>query len=143
MMKLRTPIVPGTTPDVANRGGTAIVEMAICLPLLMLIAFGAIETANAIFLKQAIAQAAYEGARTASLPTSTKADILKRCNEIITARKIKGTVVSVSPNDVSPGTAQGTQISVTVTAPANANAISPLWFFQKSNMTKQVVMTRI
>lgn len=143
MMKPRTPAVSGGRPVVADRAGTAMVEMAVCLPLLMMISFGAIETANAIFLKQAIAQVAYEGARAASLPDSAEADILQRCNEIISARRINGATVSVSPRNVSAATAKGTQITVTVTAPANANAISPVWFFKNSNMTKQVVMIRI
>ena len=143
MMKPRTPAVSGGRPVVADRAGTAMVEMAVCLPLLMLISFGAIETANAIFLKQAISQVAYEGARTASLPDATEDDILKRCNEFISARRIKGATVSVSPKKVSAKTNPGTAIEVTVTAPANANAISPVWFFQKSKMSNTVVMVRI
>lgn len=143
MRKPQTLAVSGVMPAVARRAGAAMVEMAICLPLLMMISFGAIETANAIFLKQAISQVAYEGVRTGSLPKATQADILKCCDEFLGARRIKGATVSVSPNNVSAATAPGTIIEVRVTAPVSANAISPVWFFQNSSMSKQAVMVRI
>ena len=143
MIRAVTPALTGNRPVVADRAGTATVEMAVCLPLLMLIGFGSIETANAIFLKQVVSQVAYEGARAAALPGATEADILKRCNDFLGVRRIKGATVSVSPAKVSDNTASGTAIAVTVTAPASANAISPTWFFKNSNMSKKVVMVRL
>ena len=119
------------------------VEMAVCLPLLLLISFGGIETANAIFLKQIVSQVAYEGARLAAIPDTTEAEILKRCNDFISARRIKGATVSISPKKVSEKTKPGTEIEVTVTAPASENAISPMCFFKKSKMSRTVVMVRI
>jgi Flp pilus assembly protein TadG len=143
MMKPRPPAKSGETPVAGGRAGAATVEMAVCLPLLMLIGFGAIETANAIFLKQVVAQVAYEGGRVAALSDATEADILKRCNDFLSMRRIKGASISVSPKNVSAGLAKGTAIHVTVSAPANANAISPTWFFKTSTMSKTVVMVRI
>jgi Flp pilus assembly protein TadG len=126
-----------------GRKAAALVELAVCLPLLTLICFGAIETANAVFLKQAIAQVAYEGARVGLQSDAVEADILQRCNDIIAVRRLQGVAVSVSPENVSAATAKGTPIGVTVTVPVSANAFSPLWFFSHSIMTKKVVMTRI
>ena len=143
MLKSGKPAVSGGSPVIADRAGTAMVEMAVCLPLLMMISFGAIETANAIFLKQAISQVAYEGARTAALSDATEAAILQRCNEFLTARRIKGGTVAVSPKNVSDKTNPGTVIEVMVTAPANANAISPVWFFKNSKISNTVAMVRI
>jgi Flp pilus assembly protein TadG len=126
-----------------NRAGAAIAEFAVCLPVLILIAFGAIETANTIFLKQVVSQVAYEGARLASLPDTSDSDVLSLCNQILTARNIAGTTVSVSPSGISSATASGTPITVTVQASASANALIPQWFFQTAIMKKQVVMVRI
>src|SRR5689334_16755889 len=39
-------------PSESTRGGLAVVELAICLPLMVMLTFGAIEAANAIYLKQ-------------------------------------------------------------------------------------------
>lgn len=126
-----------------NRQGAAMVELAVCLPLLMIISFGAIETANAIFLKQIIAQVAYEGARTAAQPDSTVGEIQNCCKAIYTARRIKGVTVTVTPKNLSPSTPKGSIITITVSAPSNANTISPSAYFKASIMTKKVVMTRI
>ena len=43
--------------------GMAAVEFAVCLPVLVLLVFGAIEASSFIFLKQALTVAAYEGVR--------------------------------------------------------------------------------
>ena len=73
--------LPGTL-----RRGVAAVEMAVCLPLLTIFSLGAIETANVIYLKQALVQVAYEGARAGMQSSATAADVTTRCNEIITSR---------------------------------------------------------
>ena len=49
-----------------RRGGTAAVEAAVSLPLLIVLVFGAIEVASGVFLSQTLAIAAYEGAREAA-----------------------------------------------------------------------------
>ncbi len=46
-----------------KRNGTATVELAVCLPLIVIIAFGSIEATNMIFLEQRLTAAAYEGAQ--------------------------------------------------------------------------------
>ena len=57
----------------ASRKGTATVEFAVCLPVLVTIVLGSIEATNAIFLKQHLTAAAYEGARKATTPAETSA----------------------------------------------------------------------
>ena len=45
-----------------KRLGAAIVEMAICLPVIVLLTYGTIELAGGLFLKQTLTSAAHEGA---------------------------------------------------------------------------------
>ena len=45
-----------------KREGAAVVEFAVCLPLIVLIVLGTIEAGSLLFLKQTLVQAAYEGA---------------------------------------------------------------------------------
>lgn len=131
---------PKTTEE--KRSGAATVEFAICAPLLIMIGFASIETANVLFLKQILAQSAYEGARFAALPDSAASDIVNRSKDILNARGITNATVSVSPANVSDQTSKGTAIAVSVSAPATANAIIPLTFFRNSTMSKKVVMVR-
>ncbi len=46
-----------------RRFGTATLETAVSLPLLVILVFGVIEMANAVFLKQSMNLAAYEAAQ--------------------------------------------------------------------------------
>jgi len=80
-----------------KRHGAAIVEMAICLPLLVLLAFGTIETASSIFLKQTITSAAHEGALLGMRSDATEAEIRARVELILRARNVGDCVIRVTP----------------------------------------------
>jgi hypothetical protein len=63
---------------VRNRRGQALAEMAIILPVLLLLVFGIIELANAWRTFQVVVNGAREGARVAVLPAATVAGIEAR-----------------------------------------------------------------
>ena len=83
-----------------HRRGVATVELAVCLPVIVLLVLGAMEATNMVFLKQSLAVAAYEGGRTSVVPGATTADVVAKCQEILDDRKIQGAAVSVTPGDV-------------------------------------------
>ena len=56
-----------------GRFGTAAMETAVSLPLLVILVFGAIEMANAVFLKQSMNLAAYEAAKVVTRPGTNAA----------------------------------------------------------------------
>ena len=60
----------------------------------MLLVVGTIEACSMIFLKQSLAVAAYEGARTAIIPGATKAQVEAACNQILADRKVDGGTVT-------------------------------------------------
>lgn len=124
------------------RHGGALVEFAICLPLLMMLIFGSIEAANAIFLRQALAATAYEAAQVACNVGGQSSTARQRANQVLKARNVKSGKVTFSPN-VSASTKAGTTITVKVSAPATSNAISPLWFFQSATLESTVVMVKL
>lgn len=127
----------------SDRRGTSIIEFALCLPLILLLVFGAVEATDAIFLQQAITTAAYEGARTATTSSGTTATATAAANAVLTARGVTGATVSVSPA-VSATTAAGTNVTVTVTVAINAaNSLTNANFagFLGRTLTASVVMT--
>jgi hypothetical protein len=71
-----------------KRQGTATVELAVVLPLLMLLTFGTIEIADGFFFQQAIATAAYEGSREASRAQSTQERGALAVKNVLEARGI-------------------------------------------------------
>lgn len=63
-------------PAVAfKRSGAAIIELAVCLPLLVLITLATIKACSMIFLKQTLIIAAFEGARIGMLPGSAALNV--------------------------------------------------------------------
>ena len=106
-----------------RRKGSATTELAVCLPLVMLLIFGGIEAANGIFLKQGLTVAAYETAKMATTVGYSVADAQNRGQQILTARGFSGATIAISPNTTQ--LFPGTPVTVTVSAPADLNAISP------------------
>ncbi len=122
--------------------GSATAELAVCLPLLIVLILGGMEAANGIFLKQALTVAAYETAKMATTVGYTAAEAEARGLEILTARGfVAADIVLVPPNteDMAPGEL----VTVTVSAPATTNAITPLVFHAAGmNVTAVVAMNR-
>ena len=104
-----------------ERSGAAVVEFAVCLPILMVMILGSIEATSAIFLKQSLVAAAYEGVREAAKFRGTSASANQFANNVLAARQVKAFRVVFSPAD--PATvARGQRVSVEVSAPISANS---------------------
>jgi Flp pilus assembly protein TadG len=128
-----------TRPD--KRRGVATVELAICLPILMLLVVFAIEGSNFIFLKQAATVAAYEAAHVATQQGGTEVEAQRRAEEILAARAIDTAEVQFTP--AAPDAAvRGTLVTVSVSAPASANSIGLDWFFEDQTVTASVSMVK-
>ncbi|MEZ6144581.1 MAG: TadE/TadG family type IV pilus assembly protein [Planctomycetaceae bacterium] len=131
-----------TSEQQADRKGLALVEFAIFLPIVAALVFGAIETANMIYLRQGLTMTAYEVARSVSSHGGVQADAVARGQQVLAARRITGASITVTPT-IDSTTPPGTLVTVTVTASADANAISPQWFFQGFTLSKSVVFSRM
>ena len=68
--------------------GTVIVEMAVCLPLMLLLVFGCLELNSSLFLSQTLTSAAHEGALVGLRQNATEADVIERVETIMTARNV-------------------------------------------------------
>ncbi len=103
-----------------RRRGAAVVEFAVCLPLLMLIVLGAIEATHGVFLKQALSAAAYEGMRVAIEPRSKQADATQQAQAILDSRLVKGSRITFDTNiDTAP---RGQKVAIEVSAPMSLNS---------------------
>lgn len=124
-----------------KRRGTATIELAICMPLLFAVIFGAVETSNAIFLQQSLHSAAYEAASVASAVGGKQNDAQKRAEAVLESAKVKNSTVTIVPT-VNSRTAAGTKIVVTVSAPLNSN-IPMFGFLGNRTSTASVTMCRL
>ncbi len=127
---------------VRERSGTAAVEMAVTLPLLVTLVFGAIEMANAVFLRQSLNIAAYEAAKVITRPGNNETLARTRCQEVLTVRKVGTYTLTFSPT-ITTSTARGTQVTVTLSAPASNLSYGPMQFMSGKTTTSTVVMVRL
>jgi Flp pilus assembly protein TadG len=125
----------------ARRGirGVAAAELAVCLPIVVLLVIATIEACSALFLKQSLTVAAYEGVRTAIEEGATPANIQGACNQILTDRNIQGAKVTLSPANITL-LKPGDFIDVTVSAPCDSNSMVPTTFYRGRTLSAKASM---
>jgi hypothetical protein len=122
-----------------SRRGVAAAELAVCLPVIVLLVIATIEACSALFLKQSLTVAAYEGVRVAIANGSTLTDIETTCEQILTDRKIKGARVTVRPSDMA-SVRPGDYLDVEVSAPCDANSVIPTSFYRGRTLSATASM---
>jgi Flp pilus assembly protein TadG len=89
-----------------QRSGAALVEMAIVLPIFLMVSFGIIEFGRALMVANLVTNSAREGARLAVLDGSSNTQVEQAVKNFLTAS------LNLSPNDVT--------VTITIT-PATGN----------------------
>ena len=122
-----------------RRGGNAVLEMAIALPILMYLAMGLVEYGQYFYLKQAFEAAARDGCRVAITPSATQAQIVSAISATLSESGVTynpawakfywvtAPGVNVAESDVS-GIVPGYAIQVVLSAQYSTlpNAVRPL-----------------
>ncbi len=124
-----------------KRSGVAAVEMAVCMPMLVILVFGSIEASSFIFLKQSLSVAAYEATREAARDGATSASAIAQAENILNARNVQGASVAIVVDEVL-NIPRGEEVIVEVSAPTEQN--SPLLgrFLTNRTLTSRVVMLK-
>lgn len=104
-----------------KRRAAALVEFAVCLPVIMLLILGSMETTSAIFVRQALTTSAYEGIREAIRTKASTADAVAKAQAVLTSRQIKSSTIRVTPSEVKTA-ARGSILTIEVSAPYAANS---------------------
>lgn len=98
-----------------QRTGAALVEFAVCIPVILIILLGSMEACSAIFVRQALTCSAYEGIRAAVHGGALTSDALERAQAILDSRGIRGATIEFEPADIRDA-ARGEDIAVIVSA---------------------------
>jgi Flp pilus assembly protein TadG len=122
-----------------NGRGVAAAELAVCMPIVVLLVIATMEACSAIFLKQSLSVAAYEGVRIALVDGATASNVQAACNQVLADRKIEGATVAVSPADIE-ALKPGDYVDVTVTAPCAENSVVPANFYRGRNLSATASM---
>jgi hypothetical protein len=116
-------------------------ELAVCLPVIVLLVLAMIEACTMIFLKQSMTAAAYEGARAALAPGADAADVRAACDGVLRDRRVRGGQVAVRPGNFA-SLAPGEYIEVTVSAATGPNSVIPGSFMRGRTLSASAVMMK-
>ena len=123
----------------SKRQGAALIELAICLPVFFLITMATIETCRMIYLRQSLKIAAYECARLAIVPGTTRQNVADQCDLILLGRNINGYQFACTPAD--PTTlSYGDLFKVTLQIAAKDSSIVGTWFYRNKIFTESVTI---
>jgi hypothetical protein len=130
---------------ILSRSGVAATELAICLPLITLVVFGGIETADMIFLKQNLKNVGYEGGRSATKFNSDNAEVLSRMNALLEVIPVNDATITLElpagKSDVRQLSC-GEIIKIIVSAPAESNTVGPLRMYGGQTITANTLVVR-
>jgi len=101
--------------------GAALIEFAVCLPVIMILILGSMEASSAIFVRQALTISAYEGIREAIRINGTTVNATSRAQAVLTARQIRSSTIVFTPANIQTA-ARGSNIVLEVSAPYRVNS---------------------
>ncbi len=102
--------------------GTAAVELAVCLPIFVLLVVATLDICGMFFVQQSLKISAYEGARIGIVPNATTENIAFQIEMLLDDQGIEGYSINLDPAD--PETLSvGDYFTVTVSADFDQNAV--------------------
>ena len=128
-------------PKDNSKRGTAVVELAVTLPVIVLLVFAALEGANMLFLRQAVVQSAYEGAKTAAKTDGDVATADRLVREILDARRTTPSSISFDPANVE-NLPPGTPFTLTVAVPGDSKSITGVGPFNGLTIEASATMVK-
>lgn len=106
--------------------GQSLVEMAVVLPVLLLLVIGMIEFARAWMFQQLITNIAREGARLAVIPTSDQAMVQTRIDALLTAASINPASATVNLTICTGPNCTGQSDIVQIQVPYQFSLVGPI-----------------
>lgn len=124
-----------------KRRGGAVVELAVCLPLLAILTLGSIEGTGKIFLRQAAVQAAYESAKELADRSGDIAKARVRAEEVLASRNITSGQIQFIPSDPT-ALLPGGQFTVRISVDGNERSVTQ-FISAFNNLTIQAEATML
>jgi len=122
-----------------NCAGATVVEFALVVPLVLLLAFAAIEFARVTMIRHSVDNAVYESARLAIIPGGTAADARNETQRLFSVIGITDFLVEIVPPVLAPETPD---VTVRITVPLDTNSYFPQQFFAGRTIRRELTMRR-
>jgi len=126
-----------------TRRGNAVLEAALVLPILLLLAFGTVEFGHFFYVKHNLQGAAREGVRAAIIGSATSADVTRAVADAMALYGLgnSGYSVTTSPGNISTA-GEGDNVSVTVQCTWGEVGMRPLALIGANKLVKAVAVMR-
>lgn len=122
------------------RRGVSVVEVAVTLPLVILMAFGVVEFGRGMMVKHSLEESARAGCRVAVLSDTTTQDVKNIVASSMSIANITDYTVTINPTPLT-GVAKMSEVSVTVSVPFDKVAYASGSFLQGKTLTGSCVMS--
>jgi Flp pilus assembly protein TadG len=122
-----------------RRSGAVIVEFAICVPILFLFFFAALEFSRVNMIRQTIENAAYEGSRRGIVPGATADDCRNAAQLVLNTVATNNAQITVTPSVITPDTSQ---VTVAISVPVDSNSWVTPFFFKNKTLSNSMTMRR-
>ncbi len=123
------------------RRGAAVVEFAVCLPLIVLIVLGGIQAASMLFLRQTLVQAAFEAVKSGVKVEGSAIRAEAAARAVIEGRELDNVTITVTPGNLED-LPRGEIVEVTVSAPGDDNSLFPFGPFAGRDVIARAVMVK-
>ncbi|MEM9367476.1 MAG: TadE family protein [Planctomycetota bacterium] len=124
-----------------GRGGLAVAELAVGLPILLLVTMGTIEACAMIRVKQKLNTIAYEGARVGILPEAGADNVQFQCDTLAADYGLNNVGITMTPGD--PGSLDsGEWFTVDVNVDYADNSLVGTWMMPAVAITETVALQR-
>lgn len=128
-------------PKRRGRSGLAVTELAVGLPVMVLVFMATMEVCTMIRLKQKLKMAAYEGARVGALPGSATDNVLWQCETLCDQHGLQDATTSLSPSNPA-SLDSGDWFQVEVSAPYASNSLTGSWTLQDFQLSESVTIQK-
>ena len=117
--------------------GAVLVEFAMVMPLIVIIAFAMIELSRLMMLQHTADTAAYEGARHAIVPGATPGEAVTAAKDLIDANGLRDVMIAVTPDVITEETAL---VTVRVEVPVSPNSWIAFFSFVNHSVSSEVTL---
>ncbi len=124
------------------RRAMAVVELAVCMPILTLLVLGTVETANLISVQQGVTAAAYEAIRIASSQGGTPEQAESQAEAVLASYGIEGATIEFTPT-INDELERGEEVTVRISAPASSNSVTMGSLFGNRTVHASLTMVRL
>ena len=122
-----------------ERRGVTAVEMALTLPVLILLIFGAYELCRANMMKHTAEAATYEAARVAIIPGAQTAEVESVCRQVLATAGISRAVIEIDPPNLQT---PSDLISVTISVDYGENTTLAPFFMDNRVLVRRCELSR-